>query len=242
MEHNQSPWQPPPARPALDDELQVWLYDLERCGPQDPALLSAREQDRARRLVQSRARRQYVAAQVLLRRLLGEYLEIDPGAVVFERGPQGKPFLANHHGAELHFNLSHSGNWLLVALVRGREVGVDLEVHRSIDTLALAERFFCAGETRQLNSLPDPARQRRHFFDLWTAKEALVKAMGTGIAGTLNRFELSLEPSGIQWRDHTGQHAADQWCLLSLPAPDGCSAALAVERQLPTVRYFQPRP
>lgn len=239
MDHNQSSWHPPPPAPSLGEELHLWLYDLDRHHG-DFALLSAAERSRAARLVQTRARAQYVAAQALLRATLSHYLGEPPEQLSFQRGPHGKPFLDPVQGKDLRFNLSHSGTWLLLAVARSREVGVDLEVHRPVQELALARRFFCAGEVERLQQIDDAAHRRTRFFDLWTAKEALVKAIGTGLARTLNRYELRLEQDRVHWRDHAGEYADHQWHLQCLPAPPGCSATLAAEGTAPTVRLYRP--
>ena len=83
----------------------------------------------------------------------------------------------------LHFSLSHSGDWMVVAVARGVELGVDLEIHDlRRDVLRLARRFFAEMECRDLLALEGEDRVQR-FYDLWTLREARVKALG----GTLGR-------------------------------------------------------
>lgn len=240
MDHNQSLWRPPPADLALQDQVHVWLYDLSTQDPGE-ALLAPAERARAQRLRRPGARAQYIAAYALLRVHLGQYLHADPQALELQRRPQGKPVLSKRHGTDLHFNLSHSGNWLLLAFARGREVGVDIEVHRPADAVALAKRFFCPGEAARIEAQSPGAQRQAQFFALWTAKEALAKAIGTGIAGTLNRFELSVEGARVRWHDLRGECPPEAWSVQGLPAPAGASAALATAGDAPAVQCYQAR-
>ena len=217
----------------------MWLHDIDSAAQTDMNLLSETERQRAARLLQSRARAQYMAAHSLLRITLGRYLQSDPRAIRFSHGPAGKPFLDldSAHSHDLRFNLAHSANWLLMAFARGKEIGIDVEYHRKIDPLPLAQRFFCSAEATRLQAL-DASQQRRGFFSLWTAKEALGKAMGTGIAGNLDRFEIAATDTGFTWHDRDGNIATERWSLYRLPAPKNCSATLAIEHGIETIRCF----
>lgn len=239
MDHNESAWLAPPQRLRLHrGEVHVWLVLLDGSNTSGTNLLSVAERQRAERLAQPRARGQYIASQRMLRMILARYLDVSPSAIQFLRSPAGKPYLDPRHGSTLRFNLSHSGSWALFAFAVGQEVGVDLETHRPVDPLALAQRFFCAAEARRLRTLPI-AQRPRSFFELWTAKEALAKAMGTGIAGTLNRFDVDVSGAQPRWIDLQDRGRSAQWSLHHLPAPTGCSASLAVEGELHGLRHFR---
>ncbi len=237
MDHNQSTWQAPPPRLRIADaETHVWLVPAERSDPDAAALLSVTELERASRLRRGRSRIQYTATQCALHRLLGGYLDLSPQSVELKRTGTGKPYVDPRHGTTLGFNVSHSGRWALIAFARGREIGVDLEAHRSLDAMSLARRFFCDSEALRLADTDEDLRSKR-FFDLWTAKEALVKAMGIGIAGNLKRFEVITEPE-MSWRDVTGRAELSRWLIHALPAPAKHSAALAIEQELGRLRMF----
>ncbi|HUP42520.1 MAG TPA: 4'-phosphopantetheinyl transferase, partial [Thermoanaerobaculia bacterium] len=140
----------PSVAPAAG-ELQLWLADLDR--PPVPldrlaATLDPAERERAARFHFEVHRRRFTAGRGLLRRLLGELLGVAPEALVFAYGEKGKPRLVAG-AAELRFNLSHSANGALLAVARGRELGVDLEAIRPMDDAeALVERFFHPAERR----------------------------------------------------------------------------------------------
>jgi len=96
----------------------------------------------------------------------------------------------------LRFNCSHSGDWALVALARGIELGVDLEQHQPMsDAADVAKKFFTTAEINELNHLPF-ALKTAGFFNCWTRKEAFVKARGEGLGFGLARFDVSLAPGG----------------------------------------------
>lgn len=126
-----------------------------------------------------------VAAGALLRRALGtaEYR--------VERTPDGKPFLPDQ--PDFHFNLSHSGNWVVLAC-GASAVGVDVECIRSgTDLKAVARRFFSEEEQRYVFAAENLREQR--FFEIWTGKESYLKYSGVGLKTDLTAFSvLSAEP------------------------------------------------
>jgi phosphopantetheinyl transferase len=91
----------------------------------------------------------------------------------------------------VQFNLSHSGDLVLIALGRGRALGVDVEqIRMDVATENIAVRFFSDKERRDLASVP-PVLQREAFFACWTRKEAYVKARGDGLSLRLEQFDVS---------------------------------------------------
>jgi 4'-phosphopantetheinyl transferase len=180
-------------RPGVG-EVHVWLAELGRGagGPGDAGLLAADELRRADAFAFPELRRVWVWGRAALRRILSVHLGVDPGAVVFAYGEHGKPELS---GAELAFNLSHSGRRLVVGVARGpgAVVGVDVErVSRCVEPVAMAERFFAVGEAARVRALPAEGRAVA-FAGLWSGKEAYVKALGTGLTTPLSGFELAGE-------------------------------------------------
>ncbi|MEH8151542.1 4'-phosphopantetheinyl transferase superfamily protein [Aeromonas caviae] len=128
--------------------------------------------------------REYLLGRVLLRRLLAERLHCPAGSLAFHIGEHGKPMLCNHHW---QFNLSHSGDWLVLALCREGPLGVDIEMGlRRRPILPLAERFYAPGEYLWLRTLP-VQEQDSAFYRLWSRKEAVLKAHGAGIAAGLEK-------------------------------------------------------
>jgi 4'-phosphopantetheinyl transferase len=217
------------------DEVHVWRAALNLDTPRLTRLertLSEDEHARAERFHFPQDRQRFVAARGLLRTLLGRYLGGEPGQVLFCYGPQGKPALAGESGGEtLRFNVSHSGELVLYAVSRGRELGIDIERLRpDFATEQIARRFFSAGEVAALQTLP-AGEQRQAFFACWTRKEAYLKARGDGLSLDLKQFEVSLapgKPAALLSTKHDPQEVL-RWSLRDLTPGPGYVAALAVE-------------
>jgi 4'-phosphopantetheinyl transferase len=122
--------------------------------------------------------------EVLLRYILGCKLGIQSNTIIFRKSDNGKPYLENK---ETHFNLSHSGDWVVMAFSDG-EVGIDVEVVRPVN-YRIAERFFSLEEVASLNS-KEGDEKLDYFFDLWTLKESFLKLIGTGLTRSLNSFTI----------------------------------------------------
>jgi 4'-phosphopantetheinyl transferase len=152
---------------------------------------------------------------------LAAYLDVNPAEIVLVLDDHGKPRLRSPDYAWLHFNLSDSAEVVVFAVARGREVGVDVEqVHADFPVDEVARRFLSLCEQ---NALAASAQQDRvdFFYQLWTRKEALLKALGVGLGGA--------QPS----TDDVGN-----WSLVTFDAGAGYVAAVAAEgggAQLPTV-------
>lgn len=158
--------------------------------------------------------------------LLGMYLDMPAHAVTLVDGEHGRPELAEPSQRTLQFNWSHSRNTALIAVTRGVTPGIDLEhVRPRAHAMQLAQRFFHPDEAAALAVLP-ASEQEAAFLQLWTGKEAVLKATGRGIAFGLDRLRLAVAPAPPQliWID--GDDPA-QWRLHALSAGAGHVASLA---------------
>jgi 4'-phosphopantetheinyl transferase len=177
-------------------EVHLWVVRLEASEENFAralALLAADEIARAERFRFERHRRAYVIGRAALRALLSGYLGLDPAAIAFTYGPQGKPALADA-ACSVRFNASNSGQLAAFAFTEACEIGVDVEQHRPLHDLeAIAQRFFSPDETAELLALPASDRDSA-FFNCWTRKEAYIKAMGGGLSIPLDSFRVTLRP------------------------------------------------
>ena len=229
-------WRTPPETLMLGShEVQVWRIPLDLDASHLENLwqsLSAEEQARAGRFRFGRDRDHFIAANGALRAILGRYLNRDPGQLLFCRNSHGKPALARGMGdGSLRFNLSHSGSLALVGLTRDREIGVDLEQIRSrVANEQIAERFFSPREVAMLRALPLPVRQEA-FFKCWTRKEAIIKAIGTGMSLRLDKFDVSFSPGEpVKALRIPGQSKGQsRWSIQELKPAPGFSADLAIQ-------------
>ena len=146
------------------------------------SLLSPDERMRADALWRADDRRDYAAAHALLRRALALITRQAPERLAFEKDDSGKPFLtkSRHVPAPPHFSLSHSHDLVGCVISRTCVVGIDVEItSHAIDAQRLATRYFTVDEAAALGRCAADERLPR-FCELWTLKEALLKAAGIG--------------------------------------------------------------
>lgn len=190
--------------------------------------LSADESQRAARFHFQADKERFIAAHGCLRDILARYLHWKPDQLSFSTNSYGKPALPGH---KLEFNLSHSGDFALVAVARGHRVGADIErIREGMSTVDIAQRYFSKQEVSELMSLP-PVQREVAFFNCWTRKEAYIKANGLGLYLPLDSFDVSLvpgEPAILRATRPDPQEVA-RWTLKHLEVRPDYSAALAVE-------------
>jgi 4'-phosphopantetheinyl transferase len=216
------------------DEAHLWLAECEGADAREFAgMLSGDERRRAAGFASSKLADEFVTQRATLRSVLAAYLDQSPADIAIIAEAQGKPVLADAQRAnDLTFNLSHSGQWMLIGIARGRRIGVDIQIERpTTRCLDLARRFFADDEAEMLARV-DPDRQTRVFFALWTLKEAYLKATGEGIAGGLNRVRVAIDSCGSA----RIAGADDQWQLRQLDVADGYAAAMAIEGAAARIR------
>lgn len=170
-----------------------------------------------------------------LLRLLGAYLGREATAVHLVEGEHGRPALAD--ASALDFNWSHSGHLALVAVARGIVPGADIERLRPRPRAwALAQRYFTPAEAAALSRLA-PDEREVAFLRLWTAKEAVLKALGRGLAFGLHRLDIAYDGDAPQLRALEGDDPA-HWQLHALRAGDDCVATLAWRGEARQVRVW----
>ena len=156
------------------DQVHVWLASLDPATEQSwcrrIAATTKDERDRASRFRRAEDGERYLAAHGALRLLLGHYLTCDPLALHFAVSTNGKPFLENQ---QLQFNLSHSGDFALIAVAWSRQVGVDIEQMRPMtDLQSVAARVCTPGELDRLAGLAELAARARILCDVDTQRSA----------------------------------------------------------------------
>lgn len=179
-----------PLRPLPECRYQAYFQGLlpEERAQHDAYCFSA---DRLR----------YLLTRVLSRRVMAAYLNRTPENLVFSQNAFGRPALSMHQNhLDLDFNLAHNEDYILCAIVRQGAVGVDIEHYRQSCRLALVEDFFSPQELVQILR-QDGVLRDQQFFQLWTLKEAFIKAVGKGMAIPLDAFYFLLEEGGRSFFD-----------------------------------------
>ncbi len=206
-----------------DSEIHLWHvdqadFDLEKLRASSFSWLSEADSVRFHCYRFDRHRKQFLLGRVLIRTALSCYDQsIDLAEWRFTYNEYGKPAIHPEQQTEpLFFNLSHSGERLVLALAKFADIGVDIEYSgKSRRIAAIAGRYFSSKEAMELQSLP-LAQQQFRFYQLWTLKEAYIKACGMGLAIPLQHFSYSFpgtDKISIQFdaRRNDDKHAWQFW-------------------------------
>jgi 4'-phosphopantetheinyl transferase len=213
--------------------VHVWRVDLSPARVdlgEAWATMSADERARADRFHFDRDRHRFVGARGALRRILGSYAEAPADELRFVYAAEGKPSLAAPW-SRLRFNLAHSGDVALIAVTRGREVGVDVERVPSDGLVADVVRVVCSDPERARLGRLRPSAQRRGFARLWTRKEALIKADGRGLGMPLLHIDVSGRGSRPLMRDESTRRwlPSPRWRLRTLHVGGSYAGAVAAD-------------
>lgn len=193
------------------------------------ALVTDAERARAARFRQAADAHRHLIGRGVLRFALGRLGGVEPASLVFRESDRGK--LTLDEGPS--FNISHSGNEVLVGLALGGRLGVDVEAVRQHDDLfEVARLSFVASEVDALQRAPRDG-QLRHFYRVWARKEAMLKALGVGIADLA-----ALTVSGAAAIDNAltrielPDERVSDWVVQSFSCSDDVEAAVAWDQPL----------
>ncbi len=217
--------------------IVVWRVGLERSAGELErclAVLSADEVAAADRYHFAQHRDAYVLSRGSLRLLLASYLGAGAGDIQFAYGEYGKPRISTPEGADVHFNLSHSGNVAMIAVGRA-PIGVDVEKEREVRCLEdVARRFFTPAEAAVVVDLP-VGRRRAAFFRCWTRKEAVIKALGKSIAHLSATLDVMHLPTG-PLSGPGGDGGPEELYLADIPVDTGWQAACCLSESIRDIR------
>lgn len=173
-----------------------------------------------------------ITSRAVLKILLGRYLSVDPLEISFKSDQQKKPILNNFNPESLHFNVSHSGDWILIA-IDTNPIGVDLEyTDASFTYQNLLDFSFNAEEKEHIQTSNLP---HQNFYKLWTRKEALLKATGKGLID-----ELALIPSldGNHLNPNHLTNSVESWKIISFNVDENHIASTAFIPVKTALQFF----
>lgn len=220
-------------------------YSAEQLQAECLPWLSEKELLRYQRYQFASSKQEYLTGQILIRTVLSEYADAAPCDWEIGQIENGKPFIvAPGLATPIHFNLSHSGDRLVLAVSRHALTGVDIEsvkAKRRIEQIAI--RHFSPAELEQLSSLGDDEKLLR-FYEFWTLKEAYIKARGTGLKHSLQSFGFQLGKGDLEfWIEQAEEPADACWQFWQLHAGTDYCLALACcpeeSQQINQLRSFQ---
>jgi 4'-phosphopantetheinyl transferase len=234
-----------PARgaPPTDGECHVWTVPVavdDATSTSWHTLLDDGERQRSRAIVVTDARRMFVASRAVTRLVAAHYQDADPATVRIRRVCEhcgdpghGRPTLVD---AGVDYSVSHSGEWLVIAVIGAGRIGVDLEYCRAMEDLdRVAARVLAAGEGEEFRAVP-AAERTAWFYRTWTRKEAAVKLTGHGLAAELSGIDVS--GPVVSAASPPGMWPEEPICLRDLAAPAGYAAALAHTGRVHTVLTY----
>lgn len=165
-------------------DYSIYFYSLSEVIPgleQVQDYLSPEELNHLKNLNNEKAREQFLRGRFHLKSLLYQRLGILPSKIEFELHGEGKPVLKNNSQG-LDFNISHSGDYLVIGFSSTKKIGVDLEqLREGPRVIAISERQFQPEEHQKLLAAKNPDERSLLFTKIWSAKEALIKARGGGV-------------------------------------------------------------
>ena len=187
-------WSKPFATVGPIDVVEVDLTAGAQREAAAAAWLDTSDRERWKRIRGAGARREFALCRAALRCHLGQRLDCGNERLTFGALRYGKPFvIVNGRRVPYGFNVSHGGGHALIAFATGVSIGVDVEARsprRDLDGMAAR---FCGSNERAALATVEGQEKTNLFYRLWTLKEALVKALGSGFACDPTAFEVPPE-------------------------------------------------
>jgi len=215
----------------LNHTVNIWKIDYRAFSEEKQWLniLNNQEQTRAQKFHYQTDRKRYLVTRALLKLILSKITGNNPAEISFSYNNHGKPYLENT--GKTSFNVSHSGDLGLIAVSDLTLLGIDVEkFRRRINPKRMAKRFFSTSEQEELAGLTDSSILEG-FFNGWTRKEAVIKALGLGLAMPLRNFDVTLtpgQPARLLNIRHQDEKVQD-WTINNIPMDGDYAAAYAVK-------------
>ncbi|MCM1981335.1 4'-phosphopantetheinyl transferase family protein [Lyngbya confervoides] len=210
-----------------------WMHPQSLTLPLGIRVLAEDEQKRCQTLRIQRDRQTFAYIRTVLRFFLARYTGLSPQEIQFHYGPKGKPALvAAQNPQAIQFNISHSHGRVLLGFAAQAPLGLDIEwFSPKVSSRSIAQRFFTPGEYKALEFL-NPDQCQALFFQIWTRKEACIKAKGGSLFEEIGQLEVpsTLEPLG-QW---TQVWSTPRLFVRDLPVGPDYAAAVATTLPVPS--------
>jgi len=216
------------------DDADIWRLNISLNSPllEDfKLILSHGEIDRANRYLQEKDSTRFIVSRGGLRRILGMYLNTPPAAIELAESKNKKPFIVNPGDTGLYYNVSHSNNWIVIAIANS-EIGIDTEfVDSNLDYLEIISDVFSPDEVDYIKQ----GNSSKLFFTLWTRKEALIKATGQGMD---ENFKAIPCVDGDHVMTDKIVSSDSNWLITSLELDENYLASVATNSTLREIRFW----
>lgn len=218
--------------------VEVWMAKTDPGSDPDLLgrcrdLLTEEERAAASAFHHESDRRRAVVSRALLRTTLSRYARVAPAAWRFERGAHGRPQIVGPGAPRLRFSVSHTRELAVCAVTLDVPIGVDLEpIGRDVHDLVASETILSRAEIDALRAL-DPREREQRFLEIWTLKEAYLKALGTGLARCPSELEFDLgDPGTIVGRlGSEAEERGPEWWFAILRVEAHQDLVLALSRR-----------
>jgi 4'-phosphopantetheinyl transferase len=169
-------------------------------------LLSSEEKKRSQKFRFEKDINGYIFKQGVLRKILGNYIKIPPNEIIITLNEFGKPKISNapsnHH---IDFNISSSNSLVALAFAFSRNLGIDLEyLNLELNIYDILPLLFTHQEAQRFE-IVENTDHLSHVLQLWTLKEAYVKAIGVGLHKPLKDISFVLNSNSkpyLEWELH----------------------------------------
>lgn len=208
------------------NEVHIWSISTKNLDSEvhfNKSILSRDEVLRMESFKRSHLKGEYSFIRTNLRKILSLYLKKKPEQINFLYNQFGKPYV----NGDIKFNLSHTNGIALIAVSKGNDIGIDIElIDESINILEIIKIIFTVEEIDKINRLKGTARTNE-FFKLWCRKESILKGMGKG---------LSVDPRSIDVSTGESIRLKNKWTLIDIPIKENYKSSLAVKCNISPVK------
>jgi 4'-phosphopantetheinyl transferase len=214
--------------------VDAWRINVNSNLPALDYFLSVMHPDeikRANKYLRINDKNRFIVSRGSLRCILGKYMGLPPHLIEFNIGENKKPYVANAGQTDLHYNISHSGDWILLA-VSNSALGADVEfINHSFSYREVIDDHFSIDEAAYIRQ----NRSLERFFMLWTRKEALTKATGKGLDE-----DLKLIPAldGVNLADSSIISSSSDLIVNSFKLHDQYMASIATGNTISEIKFW----
>ncbi len=224
-------------------ELEVHLFviaipDISMYLDELKTFLTEEERQKAARYHFAKDRDLYITAHAILRLLIARYIGQTTTEFGFAVNENGKPYLEGNN--DIQFNISHSGEYVLLGMSRHNPLGVDVEIVKEFkNSNSIVERFFSEREKMHYNSLAAVDRDTI-FFRYWVFKEAYIKALGVGMKYPLDQFTVEFKTDATaEIYDVNDQDLHNRWSFHQVNVSEQYMAAVVVTSRHPKINMLK---
>lgn len=214
------------------DMWRIYIPDHIESVENEFNLLNKDEQIKSEMFIKEEDRIRFILSKIYLKKLLSNYLKIEPSQLEFKYSEQNKPILTNY--PMINFNLSHSGQYIIIGFANKWSVGVDIELMNThLDLYSLINNCMSSPEVSVILNSEMP---RQMFYKYWTRKEALLKGVGIGLTDRLKDINCN---DGLNLVPIEFSGFASPWKVWSFEMENSYSVSIALDSAIRVMRFYE---